>query len=80
MATNLSCEQNENLTSVDNESVIEIFVESNSESLNPGLQNECHCTLEELNSAGITDIQKLTLAQYNALSQKVSTVLYLICN
>ena len=72
----------DNVTSTQTGSLVEIFVESNPESVVLVLENEdtCQCTLEELNTAGITDIQKMTLAEYNALSEKVSTVLYLICN
>lgn len=70
----------DNVTSVQTGSLVEIFVESNPESVVLVLENEgnCHCTLEELNTAGVTDIQKMSLEEYNSLSEKVPTVLYLI--
>lgn len=40
--------------------------------------DECHCTLEELNTAGITDIQCMTIQEFKDLEDKVSTVLYLL--
>ena len=71
-----------NVTSVQTGSVVEIIVWSSPESVVLALENEgnCHCSLEELNTAGVTDIQKMTLAEYQALPEKTPTVLYLICN
>lgn len=46
--------------------------------LNLVLESECRVTLEELNSAGITDIQFLSKEDYQSLENKVPTVLYLI--
>ena len=60
------------VTSIQVESLVEIVVLTCPE------QDEV--TLESLNTAGITDIQQMTLAEYNALSEKVPTVRYLICN
>jgi len=71
-----------NVTSVQTGSVVEILVESSPESVVLVLETEenCQCSLEELNTAGVTDIQKMTLVEYNALSEKTPTILYLICN